>query len=365
MKLRVEKESFLKAIGSISGAVSQRSTMQILSNILIETVGKGQVRLTGTDLELGIVCTTSTEVLEEGSITIPAKKIHDIIKELPQGAFELVVAKNNTVTIKNEKSYFKLVGLPKDDFPKLPEPQKESSLEIEQKQLKECLNLTNFAVSHDETRYVLNGVLCLVEGKAMKIVATDGRRLAYVKKELPGAGNFKMEAIIPTKTVQELGKILGEQGTVKITPVGNQIIFSVGEIQLISRLIEGHFPNYEQVIPKEEKVTAKLDCQKFLSAVRRASLLTSPEAQAVKLDVTKNKLLISSRSPNLGESREEVDSEVKGDDIVIGFNPSYLIDVLRNIGVETVEVSFSNPDKPAVMRGKEGYLCVIMPMQLN
>jgi len=364
MKLRAEKESFLKALNTIAGAINQRATLPILSNILMETT-KDQVRFTATDLELGIVCDSPMDVLEEGSITIPAKKLHEIVKELPQGQFELSVAKNNAVTIKNETSYFKLMGLPKDDFPKLQEAKKEEGVEVEQKKLKESLNLTLFAVSHDETRYVLNGVLCIIEKKNMKVVATDGRRLAYDRKEIPSVGDFKMEAVIPTKTVMELTKVLGEQGTVKVIPLGNQLMFSFGEVRIISRLIEGNFPNYEQVIPKDEKAALTVDRQKLLAAVRRASLLTSPEAQFIKLDVSKNKVQVSSRSPNIGESREEVEGETQGDEVVIGFNPNYLIDVLRNVDAEKVSLSFTNPDKPGIVKGKEGYLCVIMPMQIN
>lgn len=364
MKLKAEKENFLKALNVISGAISQRATLPILSNILIETV-KNSVRFTATDLEIGIVCETQMDIVEEGNITIPAKKLHDIVKELPQGEFELSVAKNNTVTIKNDNSYFKLMGLPKDDFPKLQEAKKDEGVEIEQKKLKESFNLTTFAVSHDETRYVLNGVLCILEKKTLKVIATDGRRLAYDKKEIPSVGEFKLEAIIPAKAVLELGKVLGDQGTVKIAPLGNQLMFSFGEVRIISRLIEGNFPNYEQVIPKDEKTTLTVDCQKLLSAVRRASLLTSPEAQFIKLDISKNKLQVSSRSPNVGESREEVEAETQGDELVIGFNPSYLIDVLRNVDVEKVSFSFTNPDKPGVIKGKEGYLCVVMPMQIS
>jgi len=153
--------------------------------------------------------------------------------------------------------------------------------------------------------------------------------------------------------------------SVKVIPLGNQLMFSFGEVRIISRLIEGNFPNYEQVIPKDEKAALTVDRQKLLAAVRRASLLTSPEAQFIKLDVSKNKVQVSSRSPNIGESREEVEGETQGDEVVIGFNPNYLIDVLRNVDAEKVSLSFTNPDKPGIVKGKEGYLCVIMPMQIN
>lgn len=365
MKFKTNKDSFLKALTIVNGAVSTRATLPILSNVLIETKAKGSVEVSATDLEMAIVCESQAEVLEEGSVTVPAKKLHDIVRELSQGDLELAVAKNNTVTIRNEKSHFKIMGLPKDDFPKLPEVDLEDSLVLDQKLLKECLNLTAFAVSRDETRYVLNGVLWNVKEGRIKLVATDGRRLSFVEKGVSTPRNFSFEAIVPTKAVQELNKILADQGELRLLPLKNQVLFQFAEIRLFSRLIEGHFPNYEQVIPKEEKTVSTVDREHLLSAVKRASLLTSPESQSVKLDILKNKVLVSSRCPNLGEAREEVDATTEGDDVVIGFNPNYLIDVLKNLDVEKIHLGFTHPDKPGLVKGKDDYLCVIMPMQLN
>ncbi len=365
MKLKGDKEIFLKALSTISGAVNARVSLPILSNVLIESLGKGDVQMTATDLEIGIACKVQLEVLEEGSVTIPAKKLHDIVREMSQGEFEFSVAKNNTVTIKNEKSHFKVMGLPKDDFPKLPNPEQEEGISLDQKTLKECLGLTTFAVSHDETRFVLNGVLCQIKEGKLRLVATDGRRLAFAQKDVKTPPDFSFEAIIPTKTVQELGKIITDQGEMKLIPLKTQVLFSFGDVWVVSRLIEGHFPNYEQVIPKEEKTISIIDRERLLSAVKRASLLTSPESQAIKMDILKNKVLITSRCPNLGEAREEVEASTQGDDLVIGFNPNYLIDVLKSLDVEKVSLGLTHPDKPGLVKGKEDYLCVIMPMQLN
>lgn len=365
MKLKLNKETFLRALGLVTGAISNRAPLPILSNVLIETLGKGGVQLTGTDLEVGTVCRLDMEVQEEGSITVPAKKLHDIVRELPQGDCEFTVAKNNAVTIKSERSFFKIMGLPKDDFPQLPNPDLSKGLEVEQQMLQECLNLTTFAVSRDETRYVLNGILCTAKEGLLKFVATDGRRLAFIQKQVKMGNQFSLEAIVPAKAIQEVMKVLSGQGTVRLIPLKNQIVFHFGDTWVVSRLIEGHFPNYEQVIPKEERATSTLDRERLLAAVKRASLLTSPEAQSVKMDVLRNKLLISSRSPNLGEAREEVETETTGDEVVIGFNPSYLLDVLKSLDVEKVSLTLTTAEKPVLVKGKEGYLCVIMPMQLN
>jgi len=214
---------------------------------------------------------------------------------------------------------------------------------------------------------VLNGALVIIKNKEIKMIATDGRRLALIAKPMTVGKGSSLEVIIPTKAITEVSKNIQGEGTISIVELGNQIVFVCDQTTIISRLIEGHFPNYEQVIPKEEGIIAHVNREKFIATLRRVSLLTSLESQAVKIDLLKNnKMIISSRSPNLGESKEEVEiTQQQGDDITIGFNPTYLIDVLRNLDIEDVTVSFSSPEKPGVIRGKEGYIYVIMPMQIG
>lgn len=366
MEIQTQKNTFLKAV-SLVGVVAapKTNTLPILENILIETVGTDQIRLIGTNLELGISTTLSVRVIKEGSITIPSKRLHDIIRELPEGEVEITVAKNNTVNIKSGKAYFKIMGLAKDDYPKLPEFSMDNSIEIEQALVKESLSLTSFAISCDETRYVLNGVLVSIKDGRIRFVATDGRRLAFIDKQFNNATGRDFEMILPTKTIQELLKVLTWEGTVRIIPSQNQVIFYLGDTFLVSRLIEGHFPNYEQVIPKEEKTLSSANREEFLQAVKRTSLLTSTDSPAVKLDFVKGKILISSRAPNVGEAKEELPADVTGDELAIGFNPNYLIDVLKNLDIEKVSFSLTDPDKPGLVKGKDGYLYVIMPMQLH
>ena len=366
MEFKITKEAFLKAVSLVSNVASSKAaTLPILSNILLEIEEGQQMTVVGTDLEVGICTNVPVTVKEKGSITIPAKKLHDIIRELPEGDIEVTVAKNNAVTIKAGKGFFKIMGLGKEDLPKLPEWKEETAFEIEQSVMKESLGLTVFAISNDETRYVLNGILISVKDNKIRFVATDGRRLAYLEKELQGKAKRNFEYIVPTKAIHEIIKILGWEGTVKIIPTQNQIIFHFGDTYVISRLIEGNFPNYEQVIPKEEKTTSMIGREAFLQAVRRASLLTSAESPAVKMDFVKGRILVSSRSPNLGEAKEELEANVSGKEISIGFNPHYLTDALKNLDIESVSLSLSDPDKPGLMTGKEGYKYVIMPMQLN
>ena len=366
MQFSVDRDKLLQSVGLVSGVAAQKpNTLPILGNILIESKSHEELNFVGTDLELGISTSLEVDITEEGSVTVPGKKLHEILRELPPGRVEITVAKNNAVNIKTGRALFKIMGLPKDDFPKLPEANPEEGIEIQQAVFKECLSLTSFAISHDETRYVLNGIFIQISGDYIKFVATDGRRLAFVQKKLDKNTSPTIEIIIPTKATQELAKILGREGTVKIVSTKNQAIFHVGKTTLVTRLIEGHFPNYEQVIPKEEKTISNLRREELLQAVRRAALLTSAESQLVKLDFLKDRVLISSRTPNLGEAREEISAEVNGGELAIGFNPAYLLDVLKNLDIDTVSFSLTEPDKPGLLKGKDDYFYVIMPMQLN
>ncbi|MBI1977950.1 MAG: DNA polymerase III subunit beta [Candidatus Omnitrophica bacterium] len=366
MEFTVQKDNFLKAITSVLGAISGRTTIPILGNILIQNNGPDRLILTATDLELGIRTECQAVVGLQGAVTIPAKKLYEIIRELPTGEIEVIVGKNSAVNIKTNKSFFKIMGLEPDDFPKPPEPTPEQTFELEQETLRDCLQLTAFAVSKDEARYALNGVLLMVRNSKARFVATDGKRLAYIEHATNLDKNTLLEAIIPNKTIIELMKALAEGvGVVKIVWAQNQTIIQINKTTLISRLIEGRFPNYEQVVPKEEKTTAEINRQELLSAMRRASILTSQENQLVKLDFMQGKLLISSRAANLGEAKEEIQAEVRGDDLSIGFNPTYIIDALKNLETEKVTLSMTEPDKPGLLKAQDNYLYVVMPMQLS
>ena len=366
MEIQVTKAIFSKALQLVGSVTAHKtSTLPILGNILLEANKEGSVRVVGTDLEVGISTTIPAKVKKEGSITIPSKKIHEITRELPEGEIDIAVAKNNAVTIRIGKAYFKIMGLAKDEYPKLPEWDAKDAIEVEQALLKESLSLTAFAISYDETRYVLNGVLISAKEDTLRFVATDGRRLAIVKKDFKNKKAKNFDIIVPIKAVQELVKLLTWEGDVKIILSSNQVIFDFGESFLVSRLIEGHFPNYEQVIPKEEKTVTSTNREELLQAIRRTALLTSSEAPAVKFDFVKGKILISSKSPNLGEAKEELPAEMTGSEVAIGFNPHYLIDVLKNLDIDRVSLSLTDSDKPGLLRGKDGYQYVVMPMQLN
>ena len=365
MKIRCEKNIFLKGVQTVQNIVSARAALPILSNILLETQKKS-LYLAGTDLDVGIATSIEAEIEEEGAITLPAKRLGDVIKELPEEECVLSTKKNNMVTLECGKCFFRLPGLSKDDFPKFPIFENEPKFILPQEVLKTMLRMTSFAMSHDETRYVLNGILFEVNEKSLVLVATDGRRLAYIEKALETGRREPYAMIIPTKTIHELNRLLQEAGEVKLIKKENQVLFDLGETSILSRLIDGEFPNYEQVIPKEtrdEKI--RVNREQFLQATRRASLLTSQESQSIKLDLLKDKVVVSKISAEAGEAREEVEAEYKGKELTIGFNPNYIIDGLKNISEPDIAFELEGPEKPGVIRTKDHYIYIVLPMQIS
>src|SRR3989338_3346484 len=362
MKIKILKQGFLKNIQHVQNIISSKSSLPILSNILIEA-GKNRVTLTSTDLDIGISSVLETEVEEEGSITIPAKRFNDIIKELPDEDISISTMKNNSMVIKCSKCFFKIIGLPKEEFPKLPEFKDEPNTTIKQGVLKNMISMTNFSMSHDETRHVLNGALFLFKGKKLTIVTTDGKRLSLVKKDMEKDCPDKT-IIVPSKTIYELNRILGDEGDVKIIFSENQVKFDLKNITVISRLIEGDFPNYEQVVPKEPQEKIMVPRGQFLDGVKRAALLTTQDSQSVKFEILKNKIVVSKSSPNIGEVREEIDTLYKGHEITVGFNPNYIIDVLKVMPQDEIALEIFGSDKPAVIRIEDWLLYLTLPIQL-
>ena len=362
MKIKILKQAFLKNIQHVQNIISSKSSLPILSNILIEAEKK-KVILTSTDLDIGISSVLEMEVEEEGAITIPAKRFNDIIKELPDEDIAISTMKNNSMVIKCSKCFFKIIGLPKEEFPKLPEFKDEPSVVIKQSVLKNMINMTHFSMSHDDTRYVLNGSLFLFKGKKLTIVTTDGKRLSLVKKDIEKDGLNKA-IIVPSKTIYELNRILGDEGDIKIVFSENQVKFDLKNITIISRLIEGDFPNYEQVVPKEPQEKIMIQRSQFLDGIKRAALLTTQDSQSVKFEILKNKIVVSKSSPNIGEVREEMDTVYKGQEITVGFNPNYIMDVLKVIPQDEIALEVFGPDKPAVIRIEDWFLYLALPMQL-
>lgn len=363
MKLTVEKGILLNGIQIVQNIITAKSALPILSNILIETQ-QDKLRLTATDLDVGISCVIPVDIQEQGAITIPAKRFSDIIKELPVDDVNIVTKKNNQVNITTALCEFKIMGLAREEFPKLPEFKDKEAIKIEQATLKKMLTLTSFSVSFDETRYVLNGILFKINKNMLTLVSTDGKRLAVIERKLNQNIDKEIYIIVPLKTIHELNRNLKDDGEVSLILGNNQALFDLGNVIIISRLIEGEFPDYKQVVPPVSENKAGIDRDKFLLAVKRASLLSTPDYQAVKLEVFKNKLVVSKSTPDVGESREELAVSYQGKELIIGFNPGYLIDVLKNLEADTIELELTDSEKPGVIRA-EGYVYIVLPMRLN
>lgn len=363
MKFKVSKDVLLKGLETIQNVISTKTTLPILSNFLIETQ-KDSLRLTATDLNIGTSCVIPVDIQEQGAITIPARRFSGIIRELSEEDVEVNTKKNNIVIIESKSCQFKIVGLPSEEFPKLPEFKDKEAIKLEQGSLKQMLNQTSFAVSLDETRYILNGILFKINQNNATFVATDGKRLAIINKKLNQVINKDIHIIVPIKTIQELLRNLKDEGELSLVIGANQALFDFGNVVIISRLIEGEFPDYQQVIPPPSETKVRINREQFLLAIRRASLLATPDYQAVKLEVFREKLVISKSTPDVGESREEMAIENTGKELVVGFNPNYLIDALKNLAKETIEFELSGSEKPGVIRD-DGYVYIVLPMRLG
>lgn len=362
MKFKITKDDLLLGIQKVQNVVSTKATLPILSNIMLEAK-KNTLKLNATDLDLGISCEIPVETIEEGAITIPAKRFSDIVRELPSGEILIHAKKNNQIDIEGKKCRFKLNGLPKDEYPKFPDFKDKEDIELEQGVLKDMLRMTSFAVSHEESRYVLNGILLEITENRICVVATDGRRLAKVEKKLPKTVKKEISVIIPIKAVQELNRHLQDEGVLSFAVGVNQVLFDINGTLIVSRIIEGDFPNYNQVIPKPVSNRIKINTDEFLSSIKRASLLTTPDFQAVKFEVFPDKMVISKTTPDVGESREEIPVEYQGTEMIVGFNPQFLIDFLKNVENEYVGLELLGVDKPAVMR-LDDYLYLALPMRI-
>ncbi len=362
MKLIVDKENLIKGIQTVQNIISQRTNLPILSYVLVETRGS-EIYLTTTDLDIGITHKVTAIIEEPGNVILPAKKFGDIIREFPEKTINIYTKKNNLTVIENQQCQFKLMGLPYEEFPKISKITNQEVIQLNQDELKEMLSLVSFAVSYDETRYILNGILCQINKGVIHLVATDGKRLAFYQKKLSQEINKSIEIIISIKTIQELNRNLTENGEVFLGVGNNQVLFDLGKTQIVSRLIEGEFPDYKQVIPPPAHSKIRIHRERFLLAIKRASLLATHDYQAIKLEVFKNKVVITKSTPNMGESYEELTCEYTGKDMVIGFNPVYLIDVLKTLKDEMVEFEVIDSEKPGVIRS-DGYIYIILPMRL-
>ena len=363
-KFRVTKEKILDGLQRVQNVVSTRTTLPILSNTLLQA-GKDNLSLTTTDLDLAVRSSVEAEVSKPGATTLPARKLFSILKEAPAADIEIEVDERNAASIRCGSSFYKIMGLPEEEFPQFPKAEEGKALKLEQAVLRDMLKKTAYAASSDETRYVLNGVYMSFKADKLTVVATDGRRLALIEREIEVPKGAESELILPSKAVGELQRLLADTGDASLSVGENQIIFTLGDTILVSKLIEGTYPNFRQVIPTEAKERVQLERETLLAALHRASILASEKSQSVKLNFSKNTLTITATTPEVGEAKETLSINYKGKDVTIAFNPQYLMDPLRNLDADEVFMELTDELSPGVVKVNEPFLYVLMPMRLN
>ncbi len=367
MQIVCSKSELQKGIQIVQSAVSTKSTLPVLSNILLETKSN-QLKLAATDLEVGVRCLIKAEVVKEGALTIPAKTFSDFVKTLPDNQeIHLKAEDSSKIEIRGGKARCVLLGLPKEDFPVLPDFKEENALDIDSKLLVEMIKKTSFSVSTDETRYILNGICLKLEKGVARMVATDGRRLAYVARTISDK-KTSVSVIIPSKAVREIERLLtveGNEKPVKLSITENQVAFKIGETVIISRLIEGSFPNYEQVIPKASDVKVQISTKDFLTMTQRTALGSGERGGAVRFMLEKGKLKAMGTAQGRVEVEDELPVDFSGSNIEIAFNPQFVLDVLKNTDSNHVMLELSTALNPGVIRpvGDDQMLSVIMPMR--
>ena len=375
MELKIGAQDLSRALARSQGIVEKKSTMPILSHVLLEAKKGDQLHVSATDLDIAVSGEHKCEVLKEGAMAVSAKHLYEIVKALPEASVTLKKAANNYLEVKSGPSEFRIVGLPAEDFPAHPRYDKVHFVPIEAATLLRLIDRTAFAVSSDETRYNLNGVFFETSADGIRLVATDGHRLSMADSKLDGDFKLKKGVILPKKGLYELRKLVAEASdAAEEAPQGDlgfvesSAIFRRPGVVLVMRLIEGTFPDYRQVIPKAGEKVVSLGRQRLLETLRRVSLLSSDKAHAVKFELGKGLLRVLSQNPDLGEAREDVPVEYQGEPLKIGFNARYLIDVLGVLDSDDVTLELADDLSPGVMRpvGESAahYTAVVMPMRI-
>ena len=375
MKFKINQDHFSNGLQQVLNVVATRSTMPILSNVLIEAE-EGHISLTTTNLDLGIRCRIKADVTETGSTTLPVRKLATIVRELPVNEVFIETSKNNQAKITSGGSLFKIMGLGSEEFPPLPNFENRKVFELSQEEIVNMLKSVSYAQSTDENRYILNGVYFNFADEKLTMVATDGRRLGLTALDLNVSEENAGSLILPAKTVGELERLIGKGEKVKIAFNDRQAAFEVDidesgdtglvdHLYLVSKIVEGNYPNYRQVIPKETEHRIKIERELMLECVNRAALVTSDKNNSIKLKVSKNLLEITGQSTEYGESHESMAIAYDGPEVQVAFNPQFLMEPLKALTKDEVFFEFKDELSPGLFKTLDNFICVIMPLRLN
>ncbi len=370
MNCTITRQNLHEGLAAVSASIPAKSTLPVLSNILFEADDEG-VRMSGTDLDVGIRVRVPAEVTTPGSLTAPGKKLQEIAKALPDEPVE-VATQGEQIQLRCGRSHFKLNGLPSDDFPTLPQVEFEGGWSVGGDVLRSLIHHTSFAVSTEESRPILNGVLWELRDGQMRMVATNGHRLARMTVPAGQADAASEQLIVPPSALQQVQRLFGNEQEVTIGKGGNHLGFRSGSTEVYTRLIEGTYPNYEQVIPKDNDKWATVERDGLMAAVRRMAVVASDQTHRIRMSLEQDRMKLDVLTPDLGEGRDELEVQYEGETLQIGFNANYLLEVLRYMDTSEVRMGFKAPERAATLEpvkanGEEegtDYLCLVMPLRL-
>ncbi|HEX5387797.1 MAG TPA: DNA polymerase III subunit beta [Gemmatimonadales bacterium] len=375
MKLTITREQLQEGLVAVAASVPAKTTLPVLANILLEA-SKDGLRLSGTDLDIAVSTTVPAAVDQEGSITLPARKLVEIVRELPSAPIRLVASGEQRVTIECGRSKFRLLGLPREEFPAFPAVKFDGGWKVSAGDLQKLISHVAFAASTEESRPILNGVLWELRPERMRMVATNGHRLArmdvpavtQVGTAQPAAGQ-QADLIVPPKALEQIRRLFGPEDEVEIARSDNHLGFRSARTQIFTRLIEGPYPNYEQVIPRENDKAATADRAALSAALRRMSIVASDQTHRIRMAFASGACKLSVQTPDLGEAQEEVTVTYDGDPLEIGFNASYLLEILKFIPTDEVRLTFKAPERaatcePVGWNDSASFLTLVMPLRL-
>jgi DNA polymerase-3 subunit beta len=375
MRFTINRDHFTNGLSQVLNVVGTRATMPILGNVLIEAAD-GNVSLTTTNLDMSIRCRIKAQVDEPGTITLPVRKLAAIVSDLPSLEVQ-IDATAQQARITSGTATFRIMGIASDEFPPVPTFADKHSFVLQQEDLSRMLKSVSYAQSTDEARYIMNGVFFSFAENKLILAATDGRRLAVTTKEMAVSEENAGSIILPARTVSEVTRLLGQAESVRIAFNDRQVAFEIASgtegaekgladtIYLVSKVVEGNYPNYKQVIPKETDQYISINRETLLNTVRRASRVTSDKNNSVKVTVKPGTLDITGSSPDIGESKVSVNVDYTGPEIAVAFNPQYLMDPLKAVTRDEVIFEFKDELSPGVIRTPEGFMCVIMPLRIS
>ena len=368
MRFTISREKLQEGLSAVAASIPAKTTLPVLANILIETTYKG-IRLSGTDLDMAVSTELSADVDAQGAITIPAKKLAEIVRELPSAPVKVGAVGEQRITLECGRAKFRLLGLPRDEFPSFPAVRFDESWRIRSGDLQKLIAHTAFAASTEESRPILNGVLWELRPDRMRMVATNGHRLAKMDLPITSAGTPSGDLIVPPKALEQIRRLFPPEEELEIARGDNHLGFRSPFTAVYTRLIEGPYPNYEQVIPKDNDRIALADKNALVAALKRMSVIASDQTHRIRLSFNAGMLKFSVQTPDLGEAQDELPISYEGDPLDIGFNANYLLEILRFVPTDEVRLTFKAPERAATLepvgwQEPGQFLSLVMPLRL-